>query len=254
MLEEIPSQADAVEQPCARASGWTQRRASETPAAYSRILPAARFMAPLGSQTRSAARAVADVARRLGQPSGGPVLIDVVRVRLEVLDRLLVERAVRVQDRVERPVHHDADAHLVLGHVGEDDVRRDAVARSGRADGGVRIPAVDRMAVRVLSQSAARWIRCGVRRANLRGRPDRTRRYTRNRLTAVADAVDQLLDPEIVLLLAEEHLVADDAVADRRPERLRRLLALDDAVVVDAVSHQGVALAQDQRAIRLLVV
>src|SRR5439155_519362 len=107
---------------------------------------------------------------------------------------------------------------------------------------------------RVLSQSAARWIRCGVRRANLRGRPQRTRRYTRYLLTAVADAVDELFDPEIVLLLAEEHLVPDDAVADRRPERLRRLLGLDDAVVVDAVGRQGVPLAQDQRTVRLLVV
>src|SRR5438132_10293821 len=208
MLEEIPSHADAVEQPCARASEWTQRRASETPAAYPAIFPAARFMAPpLGSETRSAARAVADVARRLGQPSGGPVLVDVVRVGLELLDRLLVERAVRVQDRVERPVHHDADAHLVLGHVGEDDVRRDAVARSRRADVGIRIPAVDRMAVRVLSESAPRGIRRGVRRAHLGGRADGTRRYTRKFLAAVADAVDQLLDAEIVLLLAEEHLV-----------------------------------------------
>src|SRR5439155_13091249 len=147
-----------------------------------------------------------------------------------------------------------ADAHLVLGHVGEDDVGRDAVARSRRADVGVRIPAVDRMAVRVLPQSAARWVRCGVRRAHLRGRPDRTRRYTRHLLTAVADAVDELFDPEIVLLLAEEHLVPDDAVADRRPARLRRLHGLDDAVVVDAVGRQRVALAQDQRTVRLLVV
>src|SRR5437667_114643 len=208
----------------------------------------------LGSQTRSAARAVADVARRLGQPSGCPVLVDVVRVGLEVLDRLLIERAVRVQDRVERPVHHDADAHLVLGHVGEHDVRRNAVARSRRADVGVRIPAVDRMAVRVLSESAPRGIRRGVRRADLGGRPDRTRRYTRKLLAAVADAVDQLLDAEIVLLLAEEHLVPDDAVANRGPERLGRLLGLDDAVVVDAVGDEGVALAQDQRPIRLLVV
>src|SRR5437867_4392550 len=212
----------------------------------------ASWLSP-GSETRPAARAVADVARRLGQPSGRPVL-EVGRVGLEVLDSLLVERAILVQDLVERPVHHDANAHLVLGHVGEDDVRRDAVARSRRADVGVRIPAVDGMAVRVLSRSAARWIRCGVRRANLRGRPHRTRRYARYLLTAVADAVDELLDPEIVLLLAEEHLVPDGAVADRRPERLRRLLGLDDAVVVDAVGRQGVALAQDQRTIRLLVV
>src|SRR5439155_1509709 len=88
----------------------------------------------------------------------------------------------------------------------------------------------------------------------LRGRPHRTRRYARNLLTTVANAVDQLLDPEIVLLLAEEHLVPDDAVADRRPERLWRLLGLDDAVVVDAVGRQRVALAQDQRTVRLLVV
>src|SRR5437867_9532102 len=212
----------------------------------------ASWLSP-GSETRPAARAVADVARRLGQPSGRPVL-EVGRVRLKVLDRLLVERAVRVQDRVERPVHHDADAHLVLGHVGEHDVRRNAVARSRRADVGVRIPAVDRMAVRVLSESAPRGIRRGVRRADLGGRPDRTRRYTRKLLAAVADAVDQLLDAEIVLLLAEEHLVPDDAVANRGPERLGRLLGLDDAVVVDAVGDEGVALAQDQRPIRLLVV
>src|SRR3989442_10554464 len=56
--------------------------------------------APPGSETRPAARAVADVARRLGQPSGSPVFVGVVRVGLEVLDRLLIERAVRVQDRV----------------------------------------------------------------------------------------------------------------------------------------------------------
>src|SRR5436309_7664428 len=248
----IPSQADAEEQPCARASEWSPTRASPTPAAYPTIFRRTDFMAP-PLETRSAARAVADVARRLGQPSGRPVL-EVGRVRLKVLDRLLVERAVRVQDRVERPVHHDADAHLVLGHVGEDDVRRHAVARSRRADVGVRIPAVDRMAVRVLSESAPRGIRRGVRRAHLRGRPDGTGRNTRNLLAAVADAVDQLLDAEIVLLLAEEHLVPDDAVAERRPERLRRLLALDDAVVVDAVGYEGVALAQDQRPIRLLVV
>src|SRR5207244_6338354 len=105
-----------------------------------------------------------------------------------------------------------------------------------------------------LPQRAARGIGCGVRRAHLSGRSDGAGRYARNLLTAVADAVDQLLDSEIVLLLAEEHLVPDDAVADCRPQRLRRLLALDDAVVVDAVSHEGVAFAQDERAIRLLVV
>src|SRR5206468_11695977 len=191
--------------------------------------PRVSWRPPLGSETRSAARAVADVARRLGQPSGGPVLVDVVRVGLEILDRLLIERAVLVQDLVERPVHHDADAHLVLGHVGEDDVRRDAVARSRRADIRVRIPAVDRMAVRVLSESATRGVRRGVRRAHLRRRPDRTRRYPRNLLAAVADAVDQLLDSEVVLLLAEEHLVPDDAVAERRPEPLRT--ALRDGIV-----------------------
>src|SRR5436305_13579943 len=110
------------------------------------------------------------------------------------------------------------------------------------------------MAVRVLSRSAARWIRCGVRRANLRGRPQRARVSARYVFTAVATEVDALLGPEIVLLVAEEHLVPDGAVAERRPERLRRLLGLDDAVVVDAVGRQGVALAQDQRTIRLLVV
>src|SRR5437867_4626906 len=248
----IPSQADAEEQPCARASEWSPSRASATPAAHPTIFRRTDFMAP-PLETRSAARAVADVARRLGQPSGCPVL-EVGRVRLEVLDRLLVERAVRVEDRVEGPVHHHADAHLVLGHVGEDDVRRDAVARSRRADGGVGIRAVDRMAVGLLYQRATPRIGWRVRRAHLGARSDRTRRYARKLLASVADAVDQLLDPEIVLLLAEEHLVPDDAVADHRPEGLRRLLGLDDAVVVNAVGREGVTLVQDQRTVRLFVV
>src|SRR5207249_10538122 len=99
-----------------------------------------------------------------------------------------------------------------------------------------------------------RGIGGGVRRAHLSGRSDGAGRYARNLLTSVADAVDQLLDAEVVLLLAEEHLVPDDAVADRGAQRLRRLLGLDDAVVVNAVGREGVALAQDQRTVRLLVV